>query len=460
MKKEKRINIVKKTGACCSYFIDTNGLLRGEWGGYEENFLLGKNQEHIHRIYYSIYNTYIPINEYGYFYNKFDCRVYDGIYEITNGFYICEKNSLFGIIDENENVLIPTVCRIITTYLHEDRFIIAKISRGKFLYNTRLMKRSKIYDDIFVITESMHRNSIFFQNNNKYGILNSDCSVLLPAKYDYSKYSSKLYYTHQGLKFSIFVKNGLLYGHLPISSYDICFRVGNNTHHYYITQNDGKYGLLSKNRRIISKPFFDDIVLFRPNNICGGYRLISFFDIKRKINVSIIFVIARKNDKYWLYNGLDGTCFLENCDNIYYNDSKYNYDLFVEFEKKGKHGFVMSGGVILNEEDYERIVFSKDVIYVKKNGKTGLLRNDGFEWLPCIYDSIHYVDEGIYRVSKNNKEENITLYKTNNNYCHPQWESQHYYNYSGSYAQEEQGYSDEEIDTLFDGNVDASWNID
>ena len=32
--------------------------------------------------------------------------------------------------------------------------------------------------------------------------------------------------------------------------------------------------------------------------------------------------------------------------------------------------------------------------------------------------------------------------------------------YSGSYAQEEMGYSDDEIDTIFDGNPDAYWSID
>ena len=32
--------------------------------------------------------------------------------------------------------------------------------------------------------------------------------------------------------------------------------------------------------------------------------------------------------------------------------------------------------------------------------------------------------------------------------------------YSGSYAQDEMGYSDEDIDTIFDGDPDAYWNID
>lgn len=32
--------------------------------------------------------------------------------------------------------------------------------------------------------------------------------------------------------------------------------------------------------------------------------------------------------------------------------------------------------------------------------------------------------------------------------------------YAGTYAHDVEGYSDEEIDTIFDGDPDAYWNID
>lgn len=35
-----------------------------------------------------------------------------------------------------------------------------------------------------------------------------------------------------------------------------------------------------------------------------------------------------------------------------------------------------------------------------------------------------------------------------------------YGRYAGSYAQDEMGYSDDDIDTIFDGDPDAYWNID
>ena len=35
-----------------------------------------------------------------------------------------------------------------------------------------------------------------------------------------------------------------------------------------------------------------------------------------------------------------------------------------------------------------------------------------------------------------------------------------YERYNGSYAQDEMGYSDDDIDTIFDGDPSAYWNID
>lgn len=42
-----------------------------------------------------------------------------------------------------------------------------------------------------------------------------------------------------------------------------------------------------------------------------------------------------------------------------------------------------------------------------------------------------------------------------NDYDQPTYEK-----YGGSYAQDEMGYSDDDIDTIFDGDPDAYWNID
>lgn len=40
------------------------------------------------------------------------------------------------------------------------------------------------------------------------------------------------------------------------------------------------------------------------------------------------------------------------------------------------------------------------------------------------------------------------------------YEESTYENYNGSYAQDEEGWSDQDIDDVFDGDPDLYWNID
>ena len=44
--------------------------------------------------------------------------------------------------------------------------------------------------------------------------------------------------------------------------------------------------------------------------------------------------------------------------------------------------------------------------------------------------------------------------------CYDNDYEHHYDRYQGSWAQEVEGYSDEDIDTIFDGDPNAYWNID
>ena len=82
---QERINIECRYGDHCSFFVDANGVLPGEWGGYEELYDCGPNGEALYEIYYSHFRRRILINEYGFFYNKFSCKKYD-----AHRRYVCE----------------------------------------------------------------------------------------------------------------------------------------------------------------------------------------------------------------------------------------------------------------------------------------------------------------------------------------------------------------------------------
>jgi|GEM_PF-1887071 len=477
----KRIKIELRKGNYRSYYVDANGLLKGEWGGFKEDYGVGKNGEHIYGVYYSrvykyfgvnvCHSEWIPIDEFGYFYNRFDCRKYDCIYRIKEEkLYISVKNDRLGLIDENENILLHTVYNNIVDYL-SDNLCIVTTETGKFIYNITARKMSQEYEDIFFGLDEDGIDSerhFFFRLNGKYGIVDVNGKVILPAKYEYNTYGRgrpSLKYLYQGCKFGVFVSDGLLYGSIPIDKYDNCFRVGSKDilsyydSCYYITESKGKYGLLSNKKKCIKEPCFNEIILFKSN---AGLCKISYGDARINKYGVVIFVIARKENKYWLYDAISEKCILDNCDDIRYND-RWLRDPYIEFEKDSKHGYVTGGGVVLSFADYDNIILNRNNIYIEKNGKKGVLNIYGYELLPCVYDSIKeikgiYCDE--YIVVKDGKEETVsfdTQQNFNNYYVE---EPQHYERYAGSYAQDEMGYSDEDIDTIFDGDPDAYWNID
>lgn len=54
---------------------------------------------------------------------------------------------------------------------------------------------------------------------------------------------------------------------------------------------------------------------------------------------------------------------------------------------------------------------------------------------------------------------NSDIYYNANNYDYD-YEDSYYGRYAGSYAQDVEGWSDDDIDDVFDGDPDAYWNID
>ena len=70
-------------------------------------------------------------------------------------------------------------------------------------------------------------------------------------------------------------------------------------------------------------------------------------------------------------------------------------------------------------------------------------------------------DSSTYRNIYDDDENNDEKYDDGDydNYSHD-YEETTYDMYNGSYAQDEMGYSDDDIDTIFDGDPEAYWNID
>jgi hypothetical protein len=132
---------------------------------------------------------------------------------------------------------------------------------------------------------------------------------------------------------------------------------------------------------------------------------------------------------------------------------------FIEYEKNGEIGYVSAGGIVVNPEEYESINIGFGFFYVVKNGKCGVLHPSGIELFPCVYDDIRGNNSGEFWLTKDGKEEHVRTEKHTSEFPFP-YERPTYGRYAGSYAQDEMGYTDDDIDTIFDGDSSAYWNID
>jgi hypothetical protein len=86
------------------------------------------------------------------------------------------------------------------------------------------------------------------------------------------------------------------------------------------------------------------------------------------------------------------------------------------------------------------------------------LQPSGKELFPCVYDNISGNYDGEFELVRDGKKEKIRTEKSSHFTFPPVRPT--YGRYAGSYAQSEMGWSDDDIDTVLDGDPDAYWSID
>lgn len=105
--------------------------------------------------------------------------------------------------------------------------------------------------------------------------------------------------------------------------------------------------------------------------------------------------------------------------------------------------------------------------WVVKNvdGNHFLLMDSAVEEIKVIFPD-YIMDDDFDRYRQKQLDD---YYNAEDDYSQGDWEEQNsftceeeptYERYGGSYAQDEMGFSDDEIDTIFDGDPSAYWNID
>ena len=490
-KTQEMIKIERRYGNHSSYFVDANGLLKGEWGGFD-CVGYGPNGEAMFEIFYTHFGRRIPINEFGLFYNKFSCKKYDGIVKLpVCDFYICEKNGRFGLIDSDERCVLHTAYNEVTPCFWgnisngmrphrlfvmndlqcwEDKykdtiFFIVTTETGKFLFNLSKRSESSVYDDIFFASDDYHAQ-IIYKSGDKYGAIDIEGNVLLKPYFDTYGPIRSLYYSYNKSFFNVWVEKGLFYGRIPVNEYDICFKVGHESAFggglYFVFMKNGKYGLLSNILlRVVSGPNLDEIIIYKPKDkqTNGCLHIDISYVNKSHRNIYATYVITREGDNYKLYNVENGHLIIDGCKKMIYQSSGGRYDV-VEFSKDDIMGYVLWNESIVSTAEYEKVCINSGFIFVQKDGKCGVIMLSGDELFPCIYDRISVSSCGVFTMIKEGKEEKYKINSKNRSSFSNSYESPTYGRYAGSYAQSEMDWSDDDIDTVLDGDPSAYWNVD
>lgn len=464
---QNKINLVPKYDYNRTWYEDENGLLKGKWS-YKESKELDNLGNKMIELYFSEYQKYIPITISGLFYQIFSCQKYDCIIKACGDIYITKIKEKYGVIDRNEKEILPVIYESIRPVVRYSEFLedylllfIVKCEKGMFLYNYNYNTESKPYETLIRYNDDYY----IFKKDNKHGLISIFGTEILPALYNYYRHGSNwrkwLSNRFKGKYCNVFVENNLLFGEFEIEDkiyYKINVYSHNRNNYIYITEENGKYGLVSENGKIIENPILDDIITLDSRDSMG-YLFAYIEHPFRRIN-DLLFVIAKLNNKYRLYDIVSGKCILENCENI-----RYFYSLIfsrkgghgiIEFLKNGEKGYVSTEGEIIDTRKYDKVILEDGKFRVQKNNKVGLLYISGQEFIPCVYDDILKIDEYNYTLIKDGEKIEYSIEDELDTTTHySDYESQHYDIYDGAY-----GYSDEEIDTIFDGEPDAYWNID
>ena len=343
-------------------------------------------------------------------------------------------------------------------------FFIVTTETGKFLFNLSRKKESPVFDDI-LFSDFEEQPQIIYKSGENYGAIDFEGNVLLKPFYEVRKFSPTLFYTYHKIPFHVWVENGLLYGKIPSLQYEICFKVGGssfgNGGSFYVFKKGDKYGLISSKGKMVSEPILDEVLLYEPKNVFSKGCFHKKIDNGFTKWIDVSFVIARVGDKYKLFNLENGNLVLDNCNSIkYVYYSKGGESDLIEFSHDGIKGFVLWNERIVSTTDYEDVDFALGFIHVKKEGKFGIIRVSGEDLFPCIYDNIQTSYGGKFTLIKDGKEEIVNSNSRKASSYHSSYERPTYERYAGSYAQDEMGWSDDDIDTVLDGDPSAYWNID
>lgn len=283
---------------------------------------------------------------------------YDELYLPLGGrkLYIVKLNGKMGVIDENENMVVPIEYEDINPSAYRDGSYLAKNKEGKYGFITLDGRVTLAFD--YSNIEKKNNNNIIAMRDDKCGLLQ--------------------------------VNDGMPY---EVAACDYSSIVGHNK--IFIVEKDKKFGIIDLYGKLITKIEYDNIVTSS----------ISYYSDNKPY-------IANKGNKYYLLNN-SGEFIID----IFYSSIKYLAELseqgasksdfsffVVQNPKSKKLGLVDLFGKEVITPVYDEIVFKHgNIILVGQNKKLGLFDIIKNKYIvPVEYDQI-IVDKNSYIAIKGNE---------------------------------------------------------
>lgn len=451
------------------------------------------------------YRSKSLISKDGFFYGKFDCEEYDWIERIyESNYYICRKNEKYGIIDGNGNVVMDVVYPLITRlpkivdvdidelYWYEPPdvralrkeelgentkpYISLKITTyiGEYLLELVTKDKSKMYNKIYTFGKNY-----MIENNGLFGILSRMGEEIVPPKYTraypfdnsmWDRAISEQYRSGGWIEVEFcgrrvpIANNGKYYGEIPLE-YDECYRVGGNE---YFVKKRGKCGMLYYN--MLSKKISVSIPIdFISISFDEHIPLYKYWRERGKPYIN--FAIVQDEKGYQLYDISSKITVGEHYQSLAFTYNRgahttYREDLYAPFfiaQKNNKFALLSQAGKPLTSFVYQSILaMTNNVFPVCKDEKWGIIDEWGQQLVECEWDGVEgvYIRTAVLIKEGKTVDIKLNIQKNHQSSGGSSYESQTYERYGGSYAQDEMGYSDDDIDTIFDGDPLAYWNID
>ena len=430
------------------------------------------------------YRSRTIINKDGFFYGKFDCEYYEYVERIFDtNYYVCRKNDVYGVIDDSKNTIIDIVYPLITILPLKNNHlscIVIKITthEGEYLLELTSMKKSKSYNNIYTFG-----SNYLVETDEHFGLLSPIGEEIVQPIYPYAyplderispSHIIQERYIEEGAGLAgeynniwksrtYIANNGKYYGEIPMT-YEECFLIRANN---YLVKKNEKYGLIMNS--------LGDIRIKIPVE----YISISFDEHepfyrywRGRGTPCVNFVIVQDEKGYQLYDIVSKALVGEHCQSLKYSYSRDlptdyregNYAPFFIAEKNNKFALISQFGVPLTDFIFQSMLaMINNVFPVCKDNKWGIINEWGKPLIECVWDEIKRVSIGKTIVIKDGQPIEIELdnrSKKTGGIKTSTYERPTYERYAGSYAQDEMGYSDDDIDTIFDGDPSAYWNID